>query len=430
METTTIYQYFKECGKVTTDTRNCPEGSLFVALKGETFNGNAFARQALEKGCRYAVVDEKEYADADNILLVDDCLKTLQDLAREHRRRMGTRIIGITGTNGKTTTKELIAAVLQKRYNVLYTQGNLNNHIGVPLTLLNLTEAHELAVVEMGANHPGEIRTLVNIVEPDCGLITNVGKAHLEGFGSFEGVVKTKGELYDYLRLKEDALVFLDKDADVLCGISAGLNTLGYGMEGGDDLYVSGKLHACAPFLAFEWKHEGVSHNVQTHLIGAYNVKNALAAIAIGCHFGVPAEAICEALDNYIPSNNRSQLTETADNHLVVDAYNANPTSMRAAIENFRLMEVPHKMVVLGDMKELGEGSEEEHRQIVSLLAACNFERVVLIGQEFGKVCGNYEHYADVAAVKEIFTQNCPKGKFILIKGSNSMKLAQLKEIL
>ncbi|MBE6276574.1 MAG: UDP-N-acetylmuramoyl-tripeptide--D-alanyl-D-alanine ligase [Bacteroides sp.] len=429
MEISTLYNYFKECGRVTTDTRNCPEGSMFIALKGETFNGNAFARQALEKGCRYAVVDEEEYANAENIFFVDDCLKTLQALAREHRQRLGTRIIGITGTNGKTTTKELIAAVLQKRYNVLYTQGNLNNHIGVPLTLLNLTEEHELAVVEMGANHPGEICTLVNIAEPDCGLITNVGKAHLEGFGSFEGVVRTKSELYDYLRKKENAFTFLDKDNDVLCQASAGLKSIGYGMEN-EGFYVSGKLHACAPFLAFEWKHEGKSYDVNTHLIGAYNIKNALVAIAIGCYFEVPAEAICEALNNYIPSNNRSQLTETADNHLIVDAYNANPTSMRAAIENFRLMEVADKVAILGDMKELGEGSVEEHRQIVELLATCNFEKVILIGEEFGKVKENFEHYPDVEAVKQIFSKDKPKGKFILIKGSNSMKLAQLKEIL
>ena len=429
MEISTLYNCFKECGKVTTDTRNCPENSMFIALKGETFNGNAFAKQALEKGCRYAVVDDPQYADAENILLVDDCLKTLQALAREHRRQMGTRIIGITGTNGKTTTKELIATVLQKRYNVLYTQGNLNNHIGVPLTLLNLTKEHELAVVEMGANHPGEIHALVHIAEPDCGMITNVGKAHLEGFGSFEGVVKTKSELYNYLRSKENAFIFLDKDNEVLCQASAGLENIGYGMENAA-LYVSGKLHACAPFLAFEWKHEGKSHDVQTHLIGSYNIKNALAAIAVGCRFGVPAEDICEALDNYIPSNNRSQLTETADNHLIVDAYNANPTSMRAALENFRLMEVPHKVAVLGDMKELGEGSMEEHRQIVSLLTTCSFEKVILVGAEFGKVNESFEHYPDVEAVKEIFTQNKPKGKFVLIKGSNSMKLSQLKDIL
>ena len=429
MDISTLYTYFKECGKVTTDTRNCPEGSMFIALKGETFNGNAFAHQALEKGCRYAVVDEEKYADAPNIFLVDNCLETLQSLANHHRRVLGTRIIGITGTNGKTTTKELIATVLLQKYNVLYTQGNLNNHIGVPLTLLGLNETHDLAVVEMGANHPGEIRTLVNIAEPDCGLITNVGKAHLEGFGSFEGVVKTKSELYDYLRSKEDAFIFLDKDNEVLCEVSAGLESIGYGMEN-DALYVRGKFHACAPFLAFEWSHEGNNYDVQTHLIGAYNIKNALAAIAIGCRFDVPAEAICEALNNYIPSNNRSQLTKTADNHLIVDAYNANPTSMRAALENFRLMEVPHKMAVLGDMKELGEGSTEEHRQIVSLLTTCNFEKVILVGAEFGKVNESFEHYPDVEAVKEIFSQNKPKGKYVLIKGSNSMKLSQLKDLL
>ena len=429
MEISILYNYFKECGKVTTDTRNCPEGSMFIALKGETFNGNAFARQALEKGCRYAVVDEAEYADAPNIFLVDNCLETLQLLAREHRRALGTPIVGITGTNGKTTTKELIATVLQKRYKTLYTQGNLNNHIGVPLTLLGLTEEHEMAVVEMGANHPGEIRTLVHIAEPDCGLITNVGKAHLEGFGSFEGVVKTKSELYDYLRSKENAFIFLDKDNEVLCQASAGLEGIGYGLES-EGLYVKGKLHACAPFLAFEWEYEGVSHEVNTHLIGAYNVKNALAAIAVGCRFGVSAEAICEALNGYIPSNNRSQLTETADNHLIVDAYNANPTSMMAALENFRLMEVRNKVVVLGDMKELGEGSLDEHRKIVAFLGECGFERVVLVGAEFGKANVGFEHYPDVEAVKTLFAENKPVGKFVLIKGSNSMKLAQLKDIL
>lgn len=432
MEVSLLYKCFEECGVVTTDTRNCPEGSMFVALKGENFNGNAFAKQALEKGCRYAVIDEAEFLEEGNpaLLLVDDCLTALQKLANEHRRRLATPIIGITGTNGKTTTKELIATVLQKKYRVLYTQGNLNNHIGVPLTLLRLTKEHELAVVEMGANHPGEICTLVNIAEPDCGMITNVGKAHLEGFGSFEGVVKAKGELYDYLRSKEDTLVFLDKDNDVLCGISSGLKSIGYGMEGGEDLLVSGKLHACAPFLAFEWMCGDKCYEVNTHLIGAYNIKNALAAIAIGCHFGVPAEDICDALNNYIPSNNRSQLTQTEDNHLVVDAYNANPTSMAAALENFRWMEVPHKIAVLGDMKELGEGSVDEHRKVVALLKECGFERVMLVGPEFEKANDGFEHYADVNAVKEEFVKTKPKGCYVLIKGSNSMKLSGLKEVL
>lgn len=427
---TLIYKCFEECTGVTTDSRNCPEDSMFIALKGETFNGNAFALQALEKGCRYAVVDEVEYVEEGNphIILVDDCLKALQHLANEHRRNMGTNIIGITGTNGKTTTKELIATVLGQKYNVLYTQGNLNNHIGVPLTLLRLKKEHDLAVVEMGANHPGEIRMLVNIVEPNCGLITNVGKAHLEGFGSFEGVIRTKGELFDYLRNKKQALAFLDMDNEYLRGIAEGVDVVGYGMESEKGLLVSGVLKACAPFLSFEWKCGSCIYKVDTHLIGTYNIKNALAAIAVGCHFGVPAEGICRALNGYIPNNNRSQLTETSCNHLIVDAYNANPTSMAAALENFRLMKVSHKVVILGDMKELGESSMDEHRKIVSLLDECSFERVILIGEEFGKVNRKYEHYNNVEEVKAVLSHDKLQGKYVLIKGSNSMKLSQLKD--
>ncbi len=432
MDIKTIYSCFETCNEVTTDSRNCPEGSMFIALKGETFNGNAFALQALAKGCRYAVVDEAEYAQVENpkILLVEDCLKTLQQLACEHRRRMGTYIIGITGTNGKTTTKELIATVLQKKYKVLYTQGNLNNHIGVPLTLLRLTKEHQVAVVEMGANHPGEIHTLVNIVHPDCGLITNVGKAHLEGFGSFEGVVKTKGELYDYLRTTPDKLVFLDKDNEHLCGIAHDLHPMYYGMKGSENLLVTGQLKECAPFLAFEWRYKNESYQVQTHLIGSYNIKNALAAITIGCRLEVPAVDICEALEGYIPTNNRSQLTETGCNYLIVDAYNANPTSMAAALENFRLMDAPHKVAVLGDMKELGESSADEHRKVVVLLEQCNFERVMLVGAEFAKIETAYEHYKDVEELKRVFLAEKPQGKYILIKGSNSMKLSGVKDVL
>lgn len=432
MDIVTLYKCFEACNGVTTDSRACPRGSMFIALKGDTFNGNAFAVQALEKGCRYAVVDEVEYADESNpnILFVEDCLETLQQLACEHRRRMGTFIIGITGTNGKTTTKELIATVLQKKYKILYTQGNLNNHIGVPLTLLRLTKEHQIAVVEMGANHPGEIRTLVNIVHPDCGLITNVGKAHLEGFGSFEGVVKTKGELYDYLRTTPDKLVFLDKDNEHLCRIAYGVHPICYGMEENENLMVVGRLKECAPFLDFEWRYKNESYQVHTHLIGSYNIKNALAAITIGCHLEVPVADICEALEDYIPTNNRSQLTETECNHLIVDAYNANPTSMAAALENFRLMEVSHKMVVLGDMKELGESSTDEHRKVVALLDQCNFERVILVGTEFAKIETAYEHYKDVEELKQVFLKEKPRGKYILIKGSNSMKLSGMKECL
>lgn len=429
---TKIYKCFEECTGLTIDSRNCPKGSMFIALKGDTFNGNAFALQALEKGCRYAVVDEVQYVEEGNphIILVDDCLTTLQQLANEHRRNLDTCVIGITGTNGKTTTKELIAAALGQKYNVLYTQGNLNNHIGVPLTLLRLNKEHDFAVVEMGANHPGEIRTLVHIVEPNYGLITNVGKAHLEGFGSLEGVISTKGELYDYLRNERQALVFMDMDNEHLRGISEGLHVVGYGMESEKELLVSGVLKACAPFLSFEWNYMGNRYKVNTHLIGAYNIKNALAAITIGCYFGVPAEDICCALNGYIPNNNRSQLTKTSCNHLIVDAYNANPTSMVAALENFRLMEVSHKIAILGDMKELGESSMDEHCKIVSLLDECGFERVILIGEEFGKVNRAYEHYNDVEEVKTILSHEKLQGKYILMKGSNSMRLSLLKDVL
>ena len=419
METSQLYKYFLECGKVTTDTRDCPEGSMFIALKGANFNGNAFASQAIAGGCRYAVVDEAEYANDEEgrILLVDDCLKALQELAAWHRRELGTKMIGITGTNGKTTTKELIAAVLKEKYNVLYTQGNLNNHIGVPLTLLKLTPEHEMAVVEMGANHPGEIKTLVNIACPDYGIITNVGKAHLEGFGSFEGVIRTKGELYDYLRAN-GGKIFIQNENPLEC--------IRYGAE--DGLYVSGKVLSCSPFLSFSWKSGGKAHEVQTHLIGSYNVDNALAAVAIGRYFGVADDAICHALSSYEPRNNRSQLVEAGGNRFVIDAYNANPTSMAAALENFRMIDAGHKMVILGDMKELGEASLEEHQKVVDMLARCGFDRVILVGPEFGKTANSFEHYSNADEVYSVLSAAMPVGYMILIKGSNSMKLAGLAE--
>ena len=430
MDIATLYTYFLECGEVTTDSRHCPEGSLFIALKGASFNGNAFAVKALEQGCKYAVIDEAEYADDSNprLLVVDDCLKALQQLANYHRRRLGTRMIGVTGTNGKTTTKELIATVLKEKYNVLYTQGNFNNHIGVPLTLLQLTKEHELAVIEMGANHPGEIDTLVHIAEPDCGIITNVGKAHLEGFGSFEGVIHTKGELYDFLRTKPNGVVFIQHENPHLNGIVGELETIRYGQSEG--LYVSGKVASCKPFLAYSWTAGDKSYEVQTHLIGSYNLDNALAATAIGRYFGVSDEQICHALSTYEPRNNRSQLTVTANNQLIVDAYNANPTSMMAALENFKLIEASRKMVVLGDMKELGVGSKEEHQKIVDFLRTCSFERIVLVGAEFGSTDADFEMYADTASLTEALLKEKPMGLLILIKGSNSMKLAGLQEIL
>lgn len=432
MDTASLYKYFKECGSITTDSRNCPEGSMFFALKGDSFNGNKFALSALEKGCQYAVVDEKEYTDNANprIILVDDCLKSLQDLANYHRKTLKTRIIAVTGTNGKTTTKELIAAVLKQRYEILYTQGNLNNHIGVPLTLLRLTEEHEMAVIEMGANHPGEIKALTQIVEPDYGIITNVGKAHLEGFGSFEGVIKTKGELYEYLRYSGKHIIFIDKDNEHLEHISSGLVRVSYGTEKEEGLYIKGKLINCSPFLKFNWSHDDHSFDVETHLIGSYNLKNALAAITIGRYFSVPEESICNAISNYIPKNNRSQLTETKDNKLIIDAYNANPTSMMAALENFSKIESNNKMVILGDMKELGADSKEEHKKIVDYVNNENYNRVLFVGSEFNNVAPTSEKYKDLEGLINALKKDKPKNYLILIKGSNSMRLSSIVDFL
>lgn len=439
MTLSALYQIFLKCQSVTTDSRNCPDGSLFIALKGGSFNGNAFAGKALESGCAYAIVDEGEYAvEGDQrYILVDDCLQTLQQLANYHRRQLGTRVIGITGTNGKTTTKELIAAVLTQKYNVLFTQGNLNNHIGVPVTLLRLKEEHELAVIEMGANHPEEIKFLCGIAEPDYGIITNVGKAHLEGFGSFEGVIKTKGELYDFLRgkksslnEKEDTCIFIHHDNPWLKNIAGGLKQIPYGTQ--DDLYINGHITGNSPYLAFEWKagKDGELHQIQTQLIGEYNFPNALAAVTIGRFFGVEAGDIDEALAGYTPQNNRSQLQQTEDNTLIIDAYNANPTSMMAALQNFRNMTAPKKMLLLGDMRELGAESLPEHQKIVDYIKESGFEEVWLVGDQFASVRHSFKTYPDVQEVIKDLKDSKPKGYTILIKGSNGIRLSMAVEYL
>ncbi|MBP1612779.1 MAG: murF [Bacteroidetes bacterium] len=428
MDISALYQVFLNCCGVTTDSRHCPAGSLFIALKGESFNGNAFAAQALKDGCAYVVIDESQYAVAEDkrFIVVDDCLSTLQQLANFHRRRLATKVIGITGTNGKTTTKELIAAVLLKSHNVLYTQGNLNNHIGVPLTLLQLTSEHDLAVIEMGANHPGEIKTLVHIAEPDYGIITNVGKAHLEGFGSFEGVIKTKGELYDYLREKGDSTVFIHHDNPFLMDIAKGVNLIPYGSD--NALYVNGKVTGNSPYLVFEWKAgvNGEYHKVETQLIGEYNFSNALAAVTIGRYFGVEPQKIDEALAGYVPQNNRSQLKKTEDNTLIIDAYNANPTSMMAALQNFHNMKAEHKMLLLGEMRELGTDSINEHQKIVDYINESNFEEVILVGAQFATTKHSYKCYDNVDEVIRTFQENKPKGYTILVKGSNGTKLSKV----
>ncbi|MBR4996912.1 MAG: UDP-N-acetylmuramoyl-tripeptide--D-alanyl-D-alanine ligase [Bacteroidaceae bacterium] len=426
-----LYARFKQSNGVTTDTRQCKEGMMFFALRGENFDGNRYAVEALGKGCSYVVVDNREYFAEDNpqMIFVDDSLKALQQLARHHRRQLGTTIVGVTGTNGKTTTKELMAAVLKRRYNILYTQGNLNNHIGVPLTLLQLNSLHEMAIVEMGANHPGDIKELVDIAEPDYGVITNVGMAHLQGFGSLEGVIRTKGELYDYIRTTEKRTIFLNDNNEYLKSIASGLTAVRYGRPSeANVLYVAGEVIACDPYLRFRWK-EGADewHEVSTHIVGSYNIDNALCAATVGRYFGVSAEDVSIALAEYIPTNNRSQLTETEHNTLIVDAYNANPTSMRAALDNFVCMEVSPKMVILGDMKELGEATAEAHQTVVDRLAKCDFEQVWLVGAAFAATLhGSARVFTDAEAVKEELQQHPVKKKYILVKGSNSMKLASL----
>ena len=437
MEIEQLYHCFLECTGVTTDTRSCTPGAMFFALKGERFDGNAYARQALASGCIYAVIDNADVAcpSDSRLLLVPDTLQALQQLARHHRRMLGTPIIGITGTNGKTTTKELMAAVLTRRYRTLYTQGNLNNAIGVPLTLLRLTSEHEIAVVEMGASHPGDIRELVEVAEPDYGIITNVGRAHLQGFGSFEGVVRTKGELYDFLRTKSGSRLFLHADNPHLLAIAQGLDATRYGSMS-DDVDIRGEVVSCSPYLSFRWQERDNAdiHNVSTHLVGRYNIDNALCAIAVGRYFDIDADNINAALANYQPTNSRSQLVQTEHNTLIVDAYNANPTSMRAAIDNFCDMDVARKCVILGDMKELGDASTEEHLAIVHKLAECAFDAVWLVGENFRQSVAalddegtsSYRTFDTAEDVITALADNAFSSATVLVKGSNSMHLSTL----
>ena len=476
MDIKKLYQLYQQHPCITTDSRDCPEGSIFLALKGETFDGNKFALQALEKGCAYAIVDDKDLLTVDGLqftdddtkggsseglasqstvnckpstvnkrlILVDDCLQTFKDLAREHRRQFDIPVIGITGTNGKTTTTELSAAVLSQKYTVLYTQGNFNNDVGVPKTLFRLTKEHEIAVIEMGASHPGDIKTLVETAEPTCGLITNVGRAHLQGFGSFEGVINTKCELYDFLRSRKDSLIFINADNEHLMsriGDEEDIWLSPYSTDP-DNWYscISGEVIECNPFLKFRWREplmvleeEGRStkwHKVQTQLIGSYNIDNLLAAIAVGINFGVDRKKICAALEEYVPSNNRSQMTVTEKNHLIVDAYNANPTSMHAALDNFSLIQADRKMAILGQMGELGEESDKEHRLLVDRLESSGYDEVWLVGDNFRDIDCPFRKFHDVEEVKAAIAKDCPQGYYILIKGSNSNRLFQLPELL
>ena len=422
-----LYDLFIHNPQITTDSRNCPKGSIFFALKGDKFDGNQYAGKALASGCVYAVIDNPDYYIGERTILVDNVLKTLQQLAHHHRKVLGLPIIGITGTNGKTTTKELLAAVLSTKFNLLYTEGNFNNHIGVPLTLLRLTHDHEMAVIEMGASHPGDIKELVDIVHPNYGIITNVGRAHLEGFGSFEGVIRTKGELYDYIR-RSKGKIFIKKENEYLQSIAKGIEQITDG--NGDDAFASGQVVSCDPFLVFNWKQQGKLHTVETHIIGSYNLDNVLAAVAVGRFFKIPAERISRAIAAYEPTNNRSQFKKTDNNELIIDAYNANPSSMKVALDNFITMPVQPKAIILGDMRELGPTSDELHAEVVAQIKKGQFDKVFLCGEHFSKVGKEFSPFATTEAMVEELRKQPLKGYHILIKGSHSMGLEKLADIL
>ena len=427
-----LYDIYRQHPVVTTDSRRTPKGSMFFALKGDRFDGNQYALGALESGCAVAVVDDPKVAVDRRFVVVDNVLQTLQQLAHHHREQMpGKMIIQVTGTNGKTTTKELVAAVLSQVAPVQWTQGNLNNHIGVPLTLLTLEDDNGFGIIETGANHPGEIAFLADIVDPDMGLITNVGRAHLEGFGSFEGVKKTKGELYDYIRRENKIGIFLNVSEPNLVEMAGDMPAVRYGLTDAPGAEVWGEVVECNPFVKFRYRQEHTGwHVVQTHLIGAYNIHNLMAAIAVGMQFGVPFALIDEALSGYQPTNNRSEFRQTGHNQLVIDAYNANPTSMAAALDNFRQIRAEHKMMILGDMRELGEDSEREHQRIVDMARESGAEEVWLVGDNFAHTQNDFRLFPDVEAVKAALKEHPVEGRTILIKGSNGTRLFQLPEFL
>ena len=429
-----LYEIYLQHPIVTTDSRDCPADSIFFALKGASFNGNLYAASALEKGCAYAVV-EKEFAPEgdERYIGVENPEETLQELAAWHRRQLSIPVLQITGTNGKTTTKELIACILAEKYHVLFTQGNLNNHLGVPRTLLRIGKEHEIAVIETGANHPGEIAFLCNMVQADYGLITNVGRAHLEGFGSFQGVKKTKGELYDDLHRRGGRIFLNALDADLL----KMAEEREFHLYDNAIPYIEGRIESCNPFVRMQWRTEDDApwQTIQTHLIGAYNISNLRAAITVGMHFGITPEQICHAIENYIPTNSRSEFRDTGRNRLIVDAYNANPSSIVAALTNFQFIDSKNKMVILGDMRELGADSEREHRKIMDILSGMPLEEIWLVGENFASL--NYQnhrlsarYFKDVEAVKAEILQHPLTGKTILIKGSNGTRLFQLPEFL
>jgi len=427
MEISELYEIYKKYPSVQTDTRKIEKGDIFFALKGPNFNGNEFVQNAIEGGASYAVIDEKKFEIPDKTILVDDVLTVLQQLANHHRRQFnnaaggGIPFIAITGSNGKTTTKELIHAVLASTHITYTTQGNLNNHIGIPLTLLRIKEDAQMVVIEMGANHIGEIASYCEIALPTHGLITNCGKAHLEGFGSEEGVRKAKGELFDFLRTLPHGCVFVMWDYDYLQKMSKGISgVIKYGTKG--DAHVIGRVLKSDPLLEVEILQGLDEKLIKTQLVGEYNLPNVLAAITIGKYFNVTDAKIKFAIENYTPSNSRSQLIQKGDNKIILDAYNANPSSMKLAIENFS--KIPgDKVLILGSMAELGKESEKEHQALVEQIADHKWKEVILVGNEFEKISHSFHQFKNSEEVQNWMQQQRFKNTNILIKGSRSMQM-------
>ncbi|MDB2606926.1 UDP-N-acetylmuramoyl-tripeptide--D-alanyl-D-alanine ligase [Zobellia sp.] len=421
MKTAQLHQAFLEFPKICTDTRKIEENSIFFALKGDNFNGNKYASDALKNGAAYAIIDEEQYATSDQHILVDDVLKTLQELATFHRIQSNAKVIGLTGSNGKTTTKELINAVLSKKYSTVATKGNLNNHIGVPLTLLSITEDTEIAIVEMGANHQKEIEFLCSLAQPDYGYITNFGKAHIEGFGSEEGVIKGKSELYDFL-IQHNKHIFMNGDDPIQIRKLGGyIKKFGFSTDSKDFYKIV--FSGANPFV----KATVENHSIESHLIGSYNFTNCAAAILIGKYFNITLDNIQEAIEGYSPNNNRSQIIDHNGHRVILDAYNANPTSMTAALNNFSQMEGTHKIAFLGDMFELGSIAAKEHQNIVELATKLKFDDTILVGENFNRTHTELKQYSSFNELKKILTDHpLHPESLILIKGSRGMALERI----
>jgi UDP-N-acetylmuramoyl-tripeptide--D-alanyl-D-alanine ligase len=430
MKTEQLYSLFKDSSGVTTDSRTAGPGKIFFALWGEKYNGNKYAAEALEKGASWAVIDDHLYEN-EKTILVDDCLLELQALAGHHRREMKVPVLAITGTNGKTTTKELLTAILSKKLKVHSTEGNLNNHIGVPLTILSAPAGTEMMIIEMGASHIGEIRTLCLIARPDFGMITNIGTAHIEGFGSVDGVIKAKTELFEHLRKINGIAIYNDKNPLLTEKIFKIINrAVPYSDPTGTELLVEPVESLMNLKLRVKYLHQ--TYNISTNLFGNYNVENIKAAIAAGILFDVEMKDIAVAVENYQPANNRSQIKTTPKNTLICDSYNANPTSMHSAMESFNGIQAEHKLVILGDMLELGDKSEDEHLKVLKELQSYGYASALLVGSFFSKVSAGtgYKSFSDVSKLIEFIKKQPITGKTILVKGSRGIGLEKIYNLL